>query len=107
MLEFITNFGIGILGFLIYVVYNTRDYIVSGTFNLKTGWSDNWKRGVWVILMVFLLAVVYRIVPEAFSQLGGLDGFKVPQTVEKGTFFGISIGLSKYIKLLVKKNNNN
>lgn len=106
MLDFITNVGVGLLGFAIYVVYNTRDYIVSGTFSLKTGWLDNWKRGVWVILMVFLLAIVYKIVPEAFTQMSGLSGFEVPKTVEKGTFFGISIGLSKYVKLLVKKNIN-
>lgn len=104
MLEFVINLGTGILGLLIYIGWNTRRYIMDGTFNIKTGWDQNWKRGTWVIVMIFLLAIVYMILPEAFNQMSGLDGFSVPETVEKGTFFGISIGLSKYIKLLVKKN---
>lgn len=106
MLEFITNFGTGILGFAMYLMYTSRDYIVTRTFNIKTMWSNNWKRGLWVILMVMLLAIIYKIVPEAFSQMSGLGGFKVSGAVEKGTFFGLSIGLSKYVKLLVKKNIN-
>jgi len=106
MLEFITNFGTGILGFVFYVAWNTRQYITDGSFNIKTGWAENWKRGAWVLVMIFILAIIYKVLPEAFSQIGGLDGFTIPETVEKGTFFGISLGLSKYVKLLVKKNIN-
>lgn len=104
MLDIIINFGTGFLGLLIYATYNTRSYLIERTFNIKTGWKENWKRGSWVLIMVLLLSITYRILPEVFSQMGGLDGFKVPVTIEKGSFFGIAILLSKSVKLLVKKN---
>lgn len=104
MHELISNIGVGTLALLLYIVYNTRDYIVERTFSFKTGWSENWKRMLWVETMIILLAIVYLVVPEAFQNMTGMDGIKVPEIVGKGSFFGISIGLSKYVKVLVKKN---
>jgi len=104
MLEIIVNFGTGLLGLLIYASYNTRSYLMDGTFNFKKGLTENWKRMTWVSVMILLLSITYKVLPEAFNNLAGLDGFQVPKTIEKGTFFGIAILLSKSVKLLVKKN---
>lgn len=104
MLEILVNFGTGMLGLLIYAVYNTRNYLIDKTFNLNKALIENYKRMAWVSLMILLLSITYKILPEAFSNMSGLDGFKIPGTVEKGTFFGIAILLSKNVKLLVKKN---
>jgi hypothetical protein len=106
MYELISNIGVGTLGLLFYAVYNTRDYIVSGTFDFKKGMKENWKRMAWVETMIILLAIIYLIVPEAFQSMTGMDGLKVPEVVNKGSFFAISIGLAKYVKVLVKKNNS-
>lgn len=103
MLELLINFGTGILGLLTYSVYNSRSYIMDNTFSFKKGMKENWKRMLWVVTMILLLVIIYKILPEAFSKMTGLDGFEIPGTVEKGTFFGIAILLSKNVKLLVKK----
>ena len=104
MLDILINFGTGILGLLIYAVYNTRNYLIDNTFDFKKGLKENWKRMAWVFVMILLLSITYKILPEAFNNMSGLNGFEIPETIEKGTFFGIAILLSKYIKLLVKKN---
>jgi len=99
----ITNILTGLLGLSFYIVWNAREYIMDGSFSFTKGFKENWKRMTWVMVMIVMLSIIYQVLPEAFTQMSGVDGLTIPNTVEKGTFFGISIALSKYVKLLIKK----
>ncbi len=100
-MEILLNIGIGLLGVIIFIVWNSREYIMTGTFSPRIHIRENWKRWAWAITMLVALTLVIKVdisIAEGVKSFTGLDF-----TNELGSYFTAGSALAAMVKGVVKK----
>lgn len=101
MMEALASIGIGILGIVAFVAWNSRIKIISNTFSLKTLITQNWKRWTWSVVMLIIIVVLVTIEPKLSEAIKSFTGLDI--AAEKGAFFSTGLALAGLVKGMVKK----
>lgn len=101
MAEALLNIGIGILGIVVFIAWNSRTKILSNTFSIKTLVHENWKRWAWSVVMLGLIVLLVTIEPKLSSAIKAFTGLDI--AAEKGAFFSTGLALAGLVKGVVKK----
>lgn len=101
-MEIVFNIGIGLLGVLFFIAWNSRKFIQDGTFKPLTHFQQNWGRWLWAIIMLILMAVIVGFEPKVSGAIKTFTGLDIAN--ERGAFFTTGLALAGLIKGVVKKN---
>ena len=105
MIEFLMNFGVGILGAFAFLLWHGREHLKNKTWNLKTHAKENLNRWVWIWFMLLIICIIYWIVPEGIGYFIKTLNFEIPMEVSKVLFLGIGVKVSQEAKNTVQKVN--
>lgn len=97
-MEILINILIGALGIVFLTVFNAKEYIVKKdkTFSIKLHWAENWKRWIWALAMVIVIAIVTGVEPKTAEGIKTFTGLDI--TGERASFFTIGLALTAMIK---------
>lgn len=93
MNDILINFGLGLLGMVLYTLFKAKDYVFNNEFVWSTLLYENWKAWVWSALVLLVVVVVLYVEPSLKEPLKAV--FSVDLDASPGGFFmfGATINL--------------
>lgn len=99
MIIILEQLGIGILGILIYNVFKFQRFLKKKDLATKVFWEAFWSDSkftwLWTFLMLLLLSVTIKVLPESSESIKTLTGLDIGTQLV--SFFTLGIGLSSIV----------
>lgn len=92
-MEILLNSGLGILGFLMFTIYKSKDYIYAKEFNFVIFLQENIKGWVWSLLVILLLSFIIFLEPTTKDIIKSIFGIDLTASPLGFFIFGAGINV--------------
>lgn len=93
-MDLLFNFGISVLGVVIYFVFKARDVIGSSDFSWSRWQSENLAAALWSVIVVLLFSFAQNFVPDAINSLFSILQISIDWDGGKGHFLVLGVAIA-------------